>query len=83
MTKQLDGTYIHVEDGVRMKFEEINVSMASKVEKNGGYCPCAVEKIPETLCPCLMFREEVIGEICLCGRFKKVASTVCPEDLRC
>ena len=29
------------------------------MEKNGGYCPCRIQRIPENLCICKEFREQV------------------------
>ena len=41
------------------------------VEDNGGYCPCMVERTPDTKCMCKDFREQESG-LCHCGRFEKV-----------
>lgn len=49
---------------------EIDPSVGELVEANGGYCPCAVNKTPDTLCPCKDFRETSEG-VCHCGRYKK------------
>ena len=27
--------------------------------KNGGYCPCRLQKTPENICPCAEFREQM------------------------
>lgn len=29
------------------------------LEKNGGYCPCKTEHIPENICMCKQFREQI------------------------
>ena len=40
-----------------------------KLKDNNGYCPCRLEKTPDTKCPCSEFRES--GE-CICGLYIKV-----------
>lgn len=46
--------------------EEIKVAL----KKNDGYCPCKLEKTPDTKCPCKEFRESTSGE-CHCGLYVK------------
>ncbi len=41
-----------------------------KLKENGGYCPCLLEKIPDTKCMCKEFRESEEG-ICHCGLYIK------------
>ena len=41
------------------------------VQKNNGYCPCAIEKTADTKCPCKVFREQETAGECHCGRFIK------------
>lgn len=41
------------------------------LRKNDGYCPCRIEKTPETKCMCKEFLEQDSGE-CLCGLYVKV-----------
>lgn len=55
-----------------MKTKEINVNIGALVKKNNGYCPCAVEQNEDTKCPCKMFRDAPVGDVCICGRFEKV-----------
>lgn len=55
---------------IRALYKEINHEVAKLVEANDGYCPCAIEKNADTLCPCKEFREQPSG-ICCCGRFEK------------
>lgn len=43
------------------------------LRENGGYCPCAIDKTPDTLCMCLEFREKTEPGWCHCGLYKKVA----------
>ena len=37
-----------------------------RLKDNAGYCPCQVEKSPDTKCPCKSFREE---RVCDCGLY--------------
>lgn len=41
-----------------------------KLKENGGFCPCRIEKTPDTKCMCKEFREQESGE-CHCGLFVK------------
>lgn len=54
------------------KIREIDPSVKALVFQNDGYCPCMVQKTPDTKCPCKDFRETEVG-VCHCGRFEKVA----------
>lgn len=56
-----------------MRIIEVDPSFAELVEQNGGYCPCAVQKVPETKCICKDFVEQDEPGLCHCGRYKKVA----------
>jgi len=51
---------------------EIDPSVGDLVKQNDGYCPCAIQKTPDTRCPCKEFREQESG-VCHCGRFQKGA----------
>lgn len=51
---------------------EINPNIKDLVDENGGFCPCAVEHIPENECMCKEFREKDTPGLCLCGRYEKV-----------
>ena len=42
------------------------------VDANEGYCPCALEKNPDTKCMCKEFRDNEDTDFCHCGRFYKV-----------
>lgn len=57
-----------------MKIIEINPSIKTLVEANGGYCPCAVLKTKNNKCMCKEFREQKESGVCHCGRFLKVVS---------
>jgi len=63
-----------------VKIVEINPDVRSRVEENGGYCPCLIEKNADTKCMCKDFRESTVGTVCHCGRFRKeYASPMMPE----
>lgn len=51
---------------------EINPDIRELVKANGGYCPCAIEKTPDTKCICKAFWEQDKPGECHCGRFAKV-----------
>lgn len=42
------------------------------LKDNGGYCPCRLEKTPDTKCPCKEFREQTEPGLCHCELFEKV-----------
>ena len=54
-----------------MKIKEVDHSIAELVKANDGYCPCAVQKTPDTKCICKAFIEQEKG-LCHCGRYEKV-----------
>lgn len=41
------------------------------LKENDGYCPCRLEKTPDTKCMCKEFREQSSG-FCHCGLYYKV-----------
>lgn len=47
-------------------------SVAELVKANSGYCPCAIDKTPDTKCMCKEFRECPAPGLCHCGLYKKV-----------
>ena len=55
-----------------MRVREIDPDFGVLVRKNGMYCPCAIERTPDTICPCKAFREQKEPGPCHCGRFEKV-----------
>lgn len=59
-------------DNLKAAIIEINPDFGKLVEQNDGYCPCAVMKTADTLCPCKDFREQIEPGACLCGRYEKV-----------
>jgi hypothetical protein len=54
-----------------MKIRTVNHDIAILVAENGGYCPCAIEKTPDTKCMCKEFREQKTSGPCHCGRYVK------------
>lgn len=55
-----------------LKIVEINPAVRKSVEANDGYCPCMMERTPETKCMCKEFREQKEPGPCHCGRYLKV-----------
>lgn len=44
------------------------------IKANDGYCPCELERTPDTKCMCKDFKENVaVGEYCHCGLYKKIS----------
>lgn len=41
-------------------------NLKKRIKDNSGYCPCRLDKTPDTKCPCKEFRET--GE-CICGLY--------------
>lgn len=57
-----------------MKIIQVDPSIAELVKDNNGYCPCIIEKTPDTKCICKAFIEQEKG-LCHCGRYEKVEET--------
>ena len=38
---------------------EMTEKLFAALEKRGGYCPCRLPKIPDNLCLCREFREQI------------------------
>ena len=51
-----------------MAYKEISTA----IEDNAGYCCCALEKTPDTICMCKSFRDQACSGFCHCGRYYKV-----------
>lgn len=45
--------------------------MRKALKDNNGYCPCALEKTPNTKCMCKTFREQTKDGFCHCGLYHK------------
>jgi hypothetical protein len=56
-----------------MKIIVEEASIKELVRKNDGYCPCAVQKTPDTKCMCKEFRAQDKPGPCHCGLYRKVA----------
>ena len=52
--------------------EEMFKEIQAAVKSNDGYCPCRIERTPDTKCPCKEFREQTSEGECHCGMFCKV-----------
>lgn len=50
--------------------KQLVAEIRTSLKKNGGYCPCALEKTEDTKCMCKEFREMQEG-ICHCGLYYK------------
>lgn len=57
-----------------MRITEVDKSIRELVAQNNGYCPCAIENTPDTLCMCKEFREQDKPGLCHCGRYGKVVN---------
>ena len=51
---------------------QIRPEIIELVKANDGYCPCAIEKTPDTKCMCKDFWEQDKPGECHCGRFAKI-----------
>lgn len=50
--------------------KEFVSELKRQLKDNSGYCPCALEKNPDTKCMCKAFREMDDG-MCHCGLYIK------------
>ena len=50
--------------------KELVEEIRSQLKENDGYCPCRLEKTPDTKCMCKEFKEMEEGE-CHCGLYIK------------
>lgn len=46
-------------------------SVMAEVKANDGFCPCRLEKTPDTKCPCKEFRQSTEEGECHCGAYIK------------
>lgn len=51
--------------------KELVEEIKTKLKANDGYCPCRIQKTPNTKCMCKEFREQKEGE-CHCGLYVKI-----------
>lgn len=50
--------------------EDVAETILQLIEDNDGYCPCSIERTPETKCQCKDFWEMTEGT-CHCGLYTK------------
>lgn len=50
--------------------KELEKKIRQAIKDNNGYCPCKIEKTPDTKCMCKEFQLQESGE-CHCGLFIK------------
>lgn len=50
--------------------EDLVKEIRKQLKDNDGYCPCRIQKTPDTRCMCKEFREQEEGE-CHCGLYIK------------
>jgi hypothetical protein len=56
------------------KNAELVQEIREALKENEGYCPCELERTPDTKCMCKDFKENVaVGEYCHCGLYKKIS----------
>ena len=51
--------------------KELVEEIREKLKANEGYCPCRIEKTPDTKCMCKEFREQTTEGYCHCGLYYK------------
>lgn len=51
--------------------------LKKRIKANNGYCPCRIDKNPDTKCLCKAYRET--GE-CICGLFIQVDDALIGDD---
>ena len=54
-----------------LRIREIDPGFKQAVIDNDGYCPCMVQKTPDTKCMCKEFRDQKTPGPCHCGRYEK------------
>ena len=42
--------------------EELVKSLQEALKRKGGYCPCRLQKIPDNICMCKEFRDQIKDE---------------------
>ena len=45
----------------------------SALKENGMFCPCSLEKSPDTICMCKEFRDQNTPGLCHCGLYEKIS----------
>lgn len=57
--------------------KEIVSEIRRQLKENDGYCPCRLEKTPDTKCICKEFRDQIEEKIegeCHCGLYVLIKS---------
>lgn len=52
--------------------ESVKSSIINALKENGGYCPCRLQRTPDTHCMCKEFREQDTPGPCHCGLYIKL-----------
>lgn len=56
--------------------KSIRQIIEKQIKENGGYCPCALEHNPNTICMCKDFRDKLNDSLfqgsCHCGLYIKI-----------
>lgn len=52
--------------------KELAAEIRKQLKANDGYCPCRLDRTPDTKCMCKEFLEQSSG-ICHCGLYEKIA----------
>ena len=54
---------------------ELLAEIDRQLKENDGYCPCRIDKIPDNLCVCKEFRDQMkdpdFEGTCHCGKYVK------------
>lgn len=51
--------------------KEMVKTVREGLKRTGGYCPCMLERSPDTKCMCKAFREQKEPGFCLCRLYYK------------
>ena len=65
------------ENGVKYKIQKTNntqlrIAIETALKRNGGYCPCKLDKCAENKCPCCEFMCHSGECTCHCGLYCKM-----------
>lgn len=66
---------------VRNPNAKVADEVAEAVKNNDGYCPCKIDRTPDTKCMCREFRECAEPGLCHCGLYGKIPDDGIPSDL--
>lgn len=54
-----------------LKDKDKAAAIRQSIKDNGGYCPCVIEKTPDTKCMCKNFVDQNTEGWCHCGLYYK------------